>query len=185
MVSVRKLVNDVDAKFGLYARLILWLFALLLLTRFSMLATVLTVAVVFGQVFLGSQMIERYSVLRDLPALSRIGLSFCLGAAVSTFIYIFVVTFTNRWVAIGGQVALLVGAWGLRRVSLGDEAVAASSEEKLAVKWIVVVTLLGLSPDWTMRPMPLQLIFSSMRPSVLSSSLWVGVRSLWPATCAS
>lgn len=160
MVGARKLVNDVDAKFGLYARLILWLFALLLLTRFSVLATVLTVAVVFGQVFLGSLFIARYRALRGMSALSRIGLSFCLGAAVSTFIYIFVVTFTNRWVAIGGQVALLVGAWGLRRVSLGDEAVAASSEEKLAVKWIVVVTLLGLSPDW-FWPLPVAVVLAA------------------------
>lgn len=173
MVKAWKLVNDVDAKFGLYARLILWLFALLLLTRFSVLDAVLTVAVVVGQVFLGSQFVARYRAIRGLSALSRVGISFCLGATVSTFIYIFVVTFSNRWVAILGQVALLVGAFVLWRFSrvlgiserragmtLVAETVAATSEEKLAVKWIVVVTLLGLSPDW-FWPLPVAVVLTA------------------------
>ncbi len=96
MVKARNLVNDVDAKFGLYARLILWLFVLLLLTRFSVVGAVLTVVIVVGQVFLGSQFIARYRALKGLSALSRVGISFCLGATVSTFIYVFVVTFSNR-----------------------------------------------------------------------------------------
>lgn len=173
MVTARKLVKDVDAKFGLYARLILWLFALLLLTRFSVVGAVLTVVIVVGQVFLGSQFIVRYEALRGLSALSRVGISFCLGATVSTFIFIFVVTFSNRWVAILGQVALLVGAFGLwrfsrvlgiseRRAGMMQDAgtVAATSEEKLAVKWIVVVTLLGLSPDW-FWPLPVAVILTA------------------------
>ena len=159
MARARKLVNDVDTRLGLHGRLVLWLFALLLLSRFSVLGAALTVVVVSGQVFLGSQMIERYSALRDLPALSRVGISFCVGATVSTFVYISIVTFGNRWLAILGQVGLLVCAWGLRRVSLGDEAVAASSEEKLAVKWIVVVALLGLSPDW-FWPLPIAVVLA-------------------------
>ena len=159
MARARKLVNDVDTRLGLQGRLVLWLFALLLLSRFSVLGAALTVVVVSGQVFLGSQMIERYSALRDLPALSRVGISFCVGATVSTFVYISIVTFGNRWFAILGQVGLLVCAWGLRRVSLGDEAVAASSEEKLAVKWIVVVALLGLSPDW-FWPLPIAVVLA-------------------------
>ena len=159
MARARKLVNDVDTRLGLHGRLVLWLFALLLLSRFSVLGAALTVVVVSGQVFLGSQMIERYSALRDLPALSRVGISFCVGATVSAFVYISIVTFGNRWFAILGQVGLLVCAWGLRRVSLGDEAVAASSEEKLAVKWIVVVALLGLSPDW-FWPLPIAVVLA-------------------------
>ena len=159
MARARKLVNDVDTRLGLHGRLVLWLLALLLLSRFSVLGAALTVVVVSGQVFLGSQMIERYSALRDLPALSRVGISFCVGATVSTFVYISIVTFGNRWFAILGQVGLLVCAWGLRRVSLGDEAVAASSEEKLAVKWIVVVALLGLSPDW-FWPLPIAVVLA-------------------------
>jgi hypothetical protein len=137
----------------------MWLFALLLLSRFSILGAALTVVVVSGQVFLGSRMIERYGALRALPALSRIGISFCVGATVSTFIYIAIVTFSNRWLAILGQVALLVCVWGLRRVSFRGQAVAASSEEKLAVKWIVVVTLLGLSPDW-FWPLPVAIVLA-------------------------
>jgi hypothetical protein len=138
---------------------VLWLFALLLLSRFSVLGAALTVVVVSGQVFLGSQMIARYRALRDLPALSRVGISFCVGATFSTFVYIAIVTFSNRWLAILGQVGLLVCACGLRRVSIRGEAVASSSEEKLAVKWIVVVTLLGLSPDW-FWPLPVAIVLA-------------------------
>ena len=158
-MQAQRLISEVDARLGLHGRLSIWLFALLLLSRFSILGAALTVVVVSGQVFLGSQLIERYGALRALPALSRIGISFCVGATVSTFVYIAIVTFSNRWLAILGQVGLLVCAWGLRRVSFGDEAVAASNEEKLAVKWIVVVTLLGLSPDW-FWPLPVAIVLS-------------------------
>ena len=158
-MRAQRLVSEVDARLGLHGRLVMWLFALLLLSRFSILGAALTVVVVSGQVFLGSRMIERYGALRALPALSRIGISFCVGATVSTFIYIVIVTFSNRWLAILGQVALLVCAWGLRRVSFRGQAVAASSEDKLAVKWIVVVTLLGLSPDW-FWPLPVAIVLA-------------------------
>ena len=158
-MRAQRLVSEVDARLGLHGRLVMWLFALLLLSRFSILGAALTVVVVSGQVFLGSRMIERYGALRALPALSRIGISFCVGATVSTFIYIAIVTFSNRWLAILGQVGLLVCAWGLRRVSFRGQAVAASSEEKLAVKWIVVVTLLGLSPDW-FWPLPVAIVLA-------------------------
>ena len=158
-MRAQRLVSEVDARLGLHGRLVMWLFALLLLSRFSILGAALTVVVVSGQVFLGSRMIERYGALRALPALSRIGISFCVGATVSTFIYIAIVTFSNRWLAILGQVGLLVCAWGLRRVSFRGQAVASSSEEKLAVKWIVVVTLLGLSPDW-FWPLPVAIVLA-------------------------
>ena len=158
-MRAQRLVSEVDARLGLHGRLVMWLFALLLLSRFSILGAALTVVVVSGQVFLGSRMIERYGALRALPALSRIGISFCVGATVSTFIYIAIVTFSNRWLAILGQVGLLVCAWGLRRVSFRGQAVASSTEEKLAVKWIVVVTLLGLSPDW-FWPLPVAIVLA-------------------------
>ena len=158
-MRAQRLVSEVDARLGLHGRLVIWLFALLLLSRFSILGAALTVVVVSGQVFLGSRMIERYGALRALPALSRIGISFCVGATVSTFIYIAIVTFSNRWLAILGQVGLLVCVWRLRRVSFRGQAVAASSEEKLAVKWIVVVTLLGLSPDW-FWPLPVAIVLA-------------------------
>ena len=158
-MRAQRLVSEVDARLGLHGRLVMWLFALLLLSRFSILGAALTVVVVSGQVFLGSRMIERYGALRALPALSRIGISFCVGATVSTFIYIAIVTFSNRWLAILGQVGLLVCVWRLRRVSFRGQAVAASSEEKLAVKWIVVVTLLGLSPDW-FWPLPVAIVLA-------------------------
>ncbi len=187
MVSMQKLVNDVDVKFGLYTRLLLWLFALLLLTRFSILGALLTVAVVVGQVFLGSQLIVRYQALRGMSALSRIGVSFCLGVSISTFFYVFVVTFTNRWLAIVGQLAMLFGVFvlwnfsrsGKRRVgmTLNAETVAVTTEEKLAVKWIVVVTLLGMSPDW-FWPLPVAvvlaatiLIFDRMRNKAIAIRL--------------
>ena len=158
-MRAQRLVGQVDARLGLHGRLSIWLLALLLLSRFSVLGAALTVVVVSGQVFLGSQMIERYGALRALPALSRVGISFCVGATVSTFVYIAIVTFSNRWLAILGQVGLLVCAWGLRRVSHLGEAVAASSEEKFAIKWIVVVTLLGLSPDW-FWPLPVAIVLA-------------------------
>ena len=158
-MRAQRLVSEVDARLGLHGRLVMWLFALLLLSRFSILGAALTVVVVSGQVFLGSRMIERYGALRALPALSRIGISFCVGATISTFIYIAIVTFSNRWLAILGQVVLLVCVWGLRRVSFRGEAVASSTEEKLAVKWIVVVTLLGLSPDW-FWPLPVAIVLA-------------------------
>ena len=132
-MRAQRLVSEVDARLGLHGRLVMWLFALLLLSRFSILGAALTVVVVSGQVFLGSRMIERYGALRALPALSRVGISFCVGATVSTFIYIAIVTFSNRWLAILGQVGLLVCAWGLRRVSFRGQAVASSTEEKLSV----------------------------------------------------
>ena len=182
-MRAQRLVSEVDARLGLHGRLVMWLFALLLLSRFSILGAALTVVVVSGQVFLGSRMIERYGALRALPALSRIGISFCVGATVSTFIYIAIVTFSNRWLAILGQVGLLVCAWGLRRVSFRGQAVAASSEEKLAVKWIVVVTLLGLSPDW-FWPLPVAIVLALsifVFDRVRSKS--IAVRLFAAATC--
>ena len=182
-MRAQRLVSEVDARLGLHGRLVMWLFALLLLSRFSILGAALTVVVVSGQVFLGSRMIERYGALRALPALSRIGISFCVGATVSTFIYIAIVTFSNRWLAILGQVGLLVCAWGLRRVSFRGQAVASSSEEKLAVKWIVVVTLLGLSPDW-FWPLPVAIVLALsifVFDRVRSKS--IAVRFFAAATC--
>ena len=182
-MRAQRLVSEVDARLGLHGRLVMWLFALLLLSRFSIIGAALTVVVVSGQVFLGSRMIERYGALRALPALSRIGISFCVGATVSTFIYIVIVTFSNRWLAILGQVALLVCAWGLRRVSFRGQAVAASSEEKLAVKWIVVVTLLGLSTDW-FWPLPVAIVLALsifVFDRVRSKS--IAVRFFAAATC--
>ena len=182
-MRAQRLVSEVDARLGLHGRLVMWLFALLLLSRFSILGAALTVVVVSGQVFLGSRMIERYGALRALPALSRIGISFCVGATVSTFIYIAIVTFSNRWLAILGQVGLLVCAWGLRRVSFRGQAVASSTEEKLAVKWIVVVTLLGLSPDW-FWPLPVAIVLALsifVFDRVRSKS--IAVRFFAAATC--
>ena len=182
-MRAQRLVSEVDARLGLHGRLVMWLFALLLLSRFSILGAALTVVVVSGQVFLGSRMIERYGALRALPALSRIGISFCVGATVSTFIYIAIVTFSNRWLAILGQVALLVCVWGLRRVSFRGQAVAASSEEKLAVKWIVVVTLLGLSPDW-FWPLPVAIVLAlSIFIFDRVRSKTIAVRVFVAATC--
>ena len=182
-MRAQRLVSEVDARLGLHGRLVMWLFALLLLSRFSILGAALTVVVVSGQVFLGSRMIERYGALRALPALSRIGISFCVGATVSTFIYIAIVTFSNRWLAILGQVALLVCVWGLRRVSFRGQAVAASSEEKLAVKWIVVVTLLGLSPDW-FWPLPVAIVLAlSIFIFDRVRSKTIAVRFFAAATC--
>ena len=182
-MRAQRLVSEVDARLGLHGRLVMWLFALLLLSRFSILGAALTVVVVSGQVFLGSRMIERYGALRALPALSRVGISFCVGATVSTFIYIAIVTFSNRWLAILGQVGLLVCAWGLRRVSFRGQAVASSSEEKLAVKWIVVVTLLGLSPDW-FWPLPVAIVLAlSIFIFDRVRSKTIAVRFFAAATC--
>ncbi|NDB42876.1 MAG: hypothetical protein EB035_07840, partial [Actinobacteria bacterium] len=160
MASTQKLVEKFDARIGFCGRLILWLFALLLLTRFSVVGAALTVAVVAGQVFLGLVFVARYRVLKELSALGRVGLGFCLGVTVSTFFYIFVVTFTNRYFAILGQIGLLIVALVVFRFSRDKLTLAATDEEKHIIKWIAVVTLLGLSPDW-FWPLPVAAVLAA------------------------
>ena len=160
MASTQKLVEKFDARIGFCGRLILWLFALLLLTRFSVVGAALTVAVVAGQVFLGLVFVARYRVLKELSALGRVGLGFCLGVTISTFFYIFVVTFTNRYLAILGQIGLLIVALVVYRFSRDKLALASTDEEKHIIKWIAVVTLLGLSPDW-FWPLPVAAVLAA------------------------
>lgn len=160
MVAARRLVEKFDIKIGFQGRLVLWLFALLLLTRFSVVGAALTVAVVAAQVFLGLVFVARYRVLSRLPALSRVGLGFCLGVTVSTFFYIFMVTFTNRFLAILGQIGLLLLAFIVFRCTRNKSALPPSDEEKHVIKWIVVVTLLGLSPDW-FWPLPVAIVLAA------------------------
>jgi len=160
VASTQKLVEKFDARIGFCGRLILWLFALLLLTRFSVVGAALTVAVVAGQVFLGLVFVARYRVLKELSALGRVGLGFCLGVTISTFFYIFVVTFTNRYFAILGQIGLLIVALVVFRFSRDKLTLAATDEEKHIIKWIAVVTLLGLSPDW-FWPLPVAAVLAA------------------------
>lgn len=134
--------------FNLYQRLALWLTALLLLTRFSPVSALLTVLIVSLQVALGESLIGRLSGFNHISKLAKVGLGFCLGATISTFFYVLVVTFTGPMVAIISQIVLFVFAFFLRLSQISSTNVQATSDELGAVKWLAVVALLGLAPNW-------------------------------------
>ena len=121
---------------------------LLLLTKFSPIPALLTVLVVSLQVALGESLLGRFSGFNQISRLAKVGLGFCIGATVSTFFYVFVVTFTSAMVAIISQIILFVLASLLRWTQISSTNVQATSEELGAVKWLAVVALLGLSPNW-------------------------------------
>ena len=138
----------VSRSFNLHHRLVLWLVGLLLLTKFSPIPALLTVLVVSLQVALGESLLGRFSGFNQISRLAKVGLGFCIGATVSTFFYVFVVTFTSAMVAIISQIILFVLASLLRWTQISSTNVQATSEELGAVKWLVVAALLGLSPNW-------------------------------------
>lgn len=133
---------------NLHQRLALWLIVLLLLTKFSPVAALSTVLIVSLQVLFGDAIIARFSGFNQISCLSRVGLGFCVGATISTFAYVFVVTFTSVLVAVISQIILLVGALLPRIKQTSSSSSQATSEELAAVKWLAIVALMGLSPNW-------------------------------------
>ncbi len=135
-------------QFNLYQRLAIWLLGLLLLTKFSPIAALLTVLVVSLQVVLGESLLVRFSSFNHISSLAKVGLGFCLGATASTFVYVLVLTFSNTLIAVSLQIVLFVwSVWS--RVGLTRSVVSHATNEDLGVvKWLAVVALLGLSPNW-------------------------------------
>ncbi|GBL21834.1 hypothetical protein EMGBS4_18940 [Acidimicrobiaceae bacterium] len=95
-------------RINLHQRLALWLIALLLLTKFSPVVALSTVLIVSLQVLFGDAIIARFSGFKQISCLSRVGLGFCVGATISTFAYVFVVTFTSVLVAVISQIICLL-----------------------------------------------------------------------------
>ena len=133
---------------NLYQRLALWLTGLLLLAEFSPVSALLTVLVISLQVVLGESLIGRFSGFNQISRLAKVGLGFCIGAIVSTFLYVFVVTITSPMAAIISQIMLFVLAAVLRMSQISSTIVQATTDELGAVKWLAVIALLGMAPTW-------------------------------------
>ena len=148
MSGVLKSLRIFVTQFNLHQRLALWLLGLLLLTKFSPVAALLTVLVVSLHVVLGESLLARFSSFNHLSSLAKVGLGFCVGATTSTFIYVLVVTFSNDLVAILSQILVFICAVLLRVSQTRSANSHATSEELSTVKWLAVIALLGLSPNW-------------------------------------
>ncbi len=163
---------------NLYARLAFWLFALLLLTKFSPIGAGLSVLVVAMQVSIGIQLLSSFRVTDHLSALSRISLGFCLGAIFSTFVYVAVVTATGVRVAVFSQVVLYCLALFAQRKLSKPVQLQVGLEEIAVVKWLAVAALAGLSPEW-FWPLPVAALLG------LTFVGWnlLRARSLWLKSC--
>ncbi len=179
---------------NLYARLASWLFALLLLTRFSPIGAGLTVVVVAAQVFIGAQLLSLIEVSVKLSELSRVGISFGLGAIFTSLIYVLVVSFSSVFIAILTQLILLFLSFLAWRFKSTPNLHAVDVEEIAIVKWLVVAVLAGLSSDWFWPlPVALFLVAANIGRNMLKTkplwfqflciSLWsgIGIR-LWILT---
>ena len=102
---------------------------LLLLTEFSPISALLTVLVISLQVVLGESLIGRFSGFNQISRLAKVGLGFCIGAIVSTFLYVFVVTFTSSMAAIISQIVLFVLAALLRMSQISSTIVQVTTDE--------------------------------------------------------
>lgn len=142
-----------------YGRLAFWLYVLLLLTKFSLIGAGLTVLVVFAQVFIGIQLLSSFRVTDKLSALSRVGLGFCLGAILSTLVYVLVVTVTAVYVAVCSQFVLLCLAYFAQRRFSKTDQMPIEPEEIAVVKWLAVTALVGLSPEW-FWPLPVAVLLA-------------------------
>ena len=100
MPGILKSFQILVTQLNLHQRLAFWLFGLLLLTKFSPVAALLTVLVVSSQVVLGESLLARFSGFNHLSSLAKVGLGFCVGATTSTFVYVLVATFSSFIVAI-------------------------------------------------------------------------------------
>ncbi|MCX6536414.1 MAG: hypothetical protein NT119_07675, partial [Actinobacteria bacterium] len=94
-------LKNQSPEINLYARLVFWLFALLLLTKFSPIGAGLTVLVVAAQVFIGMQVLPLSRVDSAQSALVRTGLGFCLGVILTSLIYVITVSYTSVLIALG------------------------------------------------------------------------------------
>ena len=177
MINRLSLKNQ-SPEINLYARLAFWLFALLLLTKFSPIGAGLTVLVVATQVFIGIQLLSSFRVSNQLSALSRIGLGFCLGAILSTIVYVLVVTVTAVYVAVCSQVVLLCLAYFAQRKLSKTDQLQLEPEEIAVVKWLAVAALVGLSPEW-FWPLPVAALLG------LTFVGWnlLRAKSLWLKSC--
>ena len=108
MPGILKSFQILVTQLNLHQRLAFWLFGLLLLTKFSPVAALLTVSVVSLQVVLGESLVARFSGFNHLSSLAKVGLGFCLGAITSTFIYVFFATLSNALVASLSQILVFV-----------------------------------------------------------------------------
>jgi hypothetical protein len=168
---------------NLNARLAFWLFTLLVLTRFSPVSAGLTVLVVSAQVFIGFALLVAFRITDKLSALSRIGLGFCLGAILSTLVYVLVVTVTAVFAAVCSQIVLLCLAHFAQRKLIKPDQLPIELEEIAIVKWLAVAALVGLSPEW-FWPLPvagfLVVVFVGWN-AMRSKSLWLRFTliSLW------
>ena len=171
-------LKNQSPEINLYARLAFWLFALLLLTKFSPIGAGLTVLVVAMQVFIGVQLLSSFRVTDQLSALSRIGLGFCLGAILSTIVYVLVVTVTAVYVAVCSQVVLLCLAYFAQRKLSKTDQLQLEPEEIAVVKWLAVAALVGLSPEW-FWPLPVAALLG------LTFVGWnlLRAKSLWLKSC--
>lgn len=159
---------------NLHARLAFWLFALLLLTKFSPIGAGLTLVVVVFQVFIGMQILALFTVTSELSEFSKIGLGFSLGAIISSLIYVLVVSVASVPIALCSQFVLAVGATYLMKTKPTTDRGAIDHDEIATVKWLAVATLAGLSPEW-FWPLPVAvfLAVAFIGQNVLrSKSLW-------------
>ena len=148
MSGILKSFQILLTQLNLHQRLAFWLFGLLLLTKFSPVAALLTVLVVSLQVVLGESLLARFSSFNHLSSLARVGLGFCVGATTSTFVYVLVATFSSSLVAIISQIILFVWAVWSQFVNIRTDNSQTTSDDPGVVKWLAVVALLGLSPNW-------------------------------------
>ena len=130
------------------------------------------------QVFFGIQLLSSFRVSNQLSALSRIGLGFCLGAILSTIVYVLVVTVTAVYVAVCSQVVLLCLAYFAQRKLSKTDQLQLEPEEITVVKWLAVAALVGLSPEW-FWPLPVAALLG------LTFVGWnlLRAKSLWLKSC--
>jgi hypothetical protein len=152
-------LKNQSPEINLYLRLTFWLFALLLLTKFSPIGAGLTVLVVAAQVFIGMQVLALSRVDSAQSALVRTGLGFCLGVILTSLIYVITVSYTSVLIALGSQIVIFVAAlilWFLRRSECHSFV---TLQDISAIKWIAVATLFILSPEW-FWPFPIAITIS-------------------------
>lgn len=135
-------------RLGLNGRLGVSLFALLLLTKFSPIEATLTTLAVVGHTLVGLQIISRSSGANNFSRTAQIGLGFCLGATLTTLVYIVSASIFDTRIAVITQLILFGVALGARYRRPATESIQATAEEISSVKWIAVLALIGLSPDW-------------------------------------
>ena len=148
MSDILKSFQVLLTQFNLYQRLAFWLFGLLLLTKFSPVAALLTVLVVSLQVVLGESLIARFPSFNHLSSLAKVGLGFCVGATTSTFLYVLIATFSSSLVAIISLIIVFILAVWSQFVDIRTDNLQTTSDDPGVVKWLAVVALLGLSPNW-------------------------------------